>query len=66
MIMIIIMIIIIFWAPYTQLGTRYGANEDYIIGKSREYTNKKIKNNWRYTSRAVQKASSNIEGFYLL
>ena len=52
-IIIIIIIIIIFWAPYTQLGTRHGANEDYIIGKSREYTNKKIKKNWRYTSRAV-------------
>ena len=40
----IIIIIIIFCAPYTQSGTRHGANEDYIIEKSREYTNKKIKN----------------------
>ena len=42
---IIIIVIIIFCTPYTQLGTQHGANEDYIIGKSREYTNKKIKNN---------------------
>ena len=63
---IIIIVIIIFCTPYTQLGTQHGANEDYIIGKSREYTNKKIKNNQRYKSRAVLKTSSNIEGFYLL